>query len=273
MAAGLPTLTTSLRGMVAGSVAVQGLRGPVHSGMWGGAVPDACGALIRALDSVTDERGAVDLPGLPPGAIAPAAWDACADLPYDLAKQCEDGGIVAQWDQPGAEAYRQAWYIPQFTVNAIHAGGSPGQAGNVVNGSAWARFSLRIIPGCDALQAKAALEQQLSTHLEGFKLTWDWETASDGWAADHTAPAIQAGLDALSQGYGRSAVLGGCGGSIPLAEQLQQALGGTPVLLFPVEDPQTNAHGYDESVNLSDLAASTRSLIHFFQIMCEQQSA
>ena len=62
VATGLPTLTTSLRGMVAGSVRVRGLNGPVHSGMWGGAVPDACAALIQALGSVTDADGTVNLP-------------------------------------------------------------------------------------------------------------------------------------------------------------------------------------------------------------------
>ena len=76
------TLTTSLRGMVAGSVRVRGLNGPVHSGMWGGAVPDACAALVQALGLGDQSRGAVVLPGLPRGNVAPEAWEICEQLPF-----------------------------------------------------------------------------------------------------------------------------------------------------------------------------------------------
>ena len=144
----------------------------------------------------------------------------------------------------------------------LHAGNPPGEAGNVINDSAWARFSLRLVPGCDPLVAQQALKKHLQQQLEGYELHWDWETAAAGWAADPDQPAIAAGLRALSAGYGSEAVLGGCGGSIPLVHVLQQALGGVLVLLFPVEDPATNAHGYNESVHLADLAATSRSLIH-----------
>ena len=75
-------------------------------------------------------------------------------------------------------------------------------------------------------------EPAYSNTLTGFELHWDWETAAAGWAADPDQPAIAAGLRALSAGYGCEAVLGGCGGSIPLVHVLQQALDGARCYYF-----------------------------------------
>lgn len=261
---GLPSLTTSLRGNLVCEVELAALRGPLHSGMWGGAVGDVCMALSRLLASLTTADGAV-IPALRIGCEAAgeaeiASW---RRLPYDPARFAGQAGVL----RGGVEAdpvvlHRRLWREPSLAINALEAG-IRGQTGNVLMDRAWARLSLRLAPGQDPAQVRAAFVDHLRRETPPWCELTITERAVPGraWSTDTTHPAFQAAERALKIGFGVDPVCIGCGASIPFVGTATEVLGGVPALLLGVEDPACAAHAENESVHLGDLQKAFVSVV------------
>ncbi|MDA3962435.1 MAG: M20/M25/M40 family metallo-hydrolase [Planctomycetota bacterium] len=263
---GAPTLTVSLRGMVSATIQARALAGPLHSGMWGGPAPDVVQLLCRALGSVSDAEGRLCVPGI---AIPEPSAQALADLervPYDAAAMAASMGVVPGGGDlsDGVRAYRRCWYEPVFSINAIHAGGAPGAAGNIINDCAWARVSVRIVSGMDPDATLTALAAHVRSQLPSWlQCEIAAEQSAEAWATTTDHPLFAICHAAFARGYGVEPVQVGCGGTIPFVGVLSERLGGVPALLVPVEDPDTRAHAENESVHLGDLRKTTRSLAAF----------
>ncbi len=263
---GLPSITTRLRGLCVAELEVVALAGSVHSGMWGGPVPDAAMALSKILASLVDEEGRLAVPGVTSRARpvtdedrrALAAIAPSADL---LAKQT---GLVAGARLLGAPLER-LWFEPCLVVNAIEAS-SRKDARNILNDRAWARVGVRIVADMDPDETLAALEQAARAAAPwGVEVRFSRVSGSGGWTTPTDHPAFAAAFRALEAGYGRPAVAVGCGGSIPFVEPFARELGGVPALLIGVEDPYSNAHGEDESLSLSDFHKAIASAIVLYE--------
>ncbi len=271
--AGLPSITTSLRGLVNVDVTVRALDHPLHSGMWGGPVPDAASALGVLLGRLFDAKGEPAIPGLADDlpALSERERAELEALPFDAQGFREDAGVVAsvQIAGTGAEVWERLWRRPSMAVTALE--GRPlDEAANQLIDTARARIGLRLAPGQDA---NCALER-LVAFLEddppwGVEVTTESGTAVSGWSTSPEGPAFDAARRALALGFGREAVCIGCGGSIPFVAPFASVLGNVPALLLGLEDPICNAHGENESLHIDDFRSAIVSATHLFAELAE----
>ncbi|MBI3072658.1 MAG: M20/M25/M40 family metallo-hydrolase [Deltaproteobacteria bacterium] len=264
---GLPSITTALRGIVVLTVEVRALAQSVHSGMWGGPVPDAAMALCRILASLTNPDGSIAVPGLTAKVrpLTAAEQKDIESLPTTNAEFRRQAGMLDGVEiLGGRNPWEQNWRQPSIAVNAIQAS-SRKDARNIINESAWARVGVRLVADMDPKETIALVTAHLRKAAPwGVKVDIEVEGSAGWWATDTSHPAFAAAKRALETGYGKPAVFMGCGGSIPFVEPFATELGGVPALLIGVEDPYTNAHGENESVHLGDLVKATRSAIHLY---------
>lgn len=266
---GKPSLTTSLRGLVTLEVTVSALKSPLHSGMWGGPVPDPAAGLCKMLATLTDENGRVAVPGLLDQVIPPTP-DELAD--FRALRMTEETFRKQAGVLPGVSLFGdreellvRLWREPAFSINAVEAGLRK-SAGNVLLDSAWARVGLRLAPGMDPDACTRLLEAHLrATCPWGLRLDIVPGQGSKPWKTRPDHPVFEIAKKSLTAGYGSEAVCIGCGGTIPFVDQFTEALGDVPALLVGIEDPYTNAHSENESLHLGDFDKAVRSQIRFFR--------
>jgi acetylornithine deacetylase/succinyl-diaminopimelate desuccinylase-like protein len=265
---GLPSITTSLRGLVTVDVEVRAIKQSLHSGMWGGPVPDPVMGLCRMLASLTNPDGSVNLPGVAEK-IRPLTAEekkSIEALPTDDATFRRQAGLLEGVQLLGGRApWEQNWRQPSIAVNAIQAS-SRKDARNIICESAWARVGIRLVPDLDPPTLRRQLAEALKKAAPwGLEVIVNEEQAAKWWYTDPSGPAFQAAFRALKKGYGSEAVSMGCGGSIPFVEPFAKELGGVPALLIGVEDPYTNAHSENESLHLGDFDKANKSAIHLYE--------
>ncbi len=274
---GIPALTVALRGLIVLNVEMRALTKTVHSGMWGGPLPDPAMGLAKCLSKLTDDQGKIAVQKIrslfrPPSAQQLKEFEA---LPYDEKEFREQCGMVpsAKILREGPSVMAQLWWYPSLTINGIQAS-QKGKAGNIINDTAWARVGLRLPPGLDAKQTEEALVEAIRENTPwGLEVKIEVETGSGGWSTNPYEGkgkiAFEAAARALKKAYGKEPLKIGCGGSIPFVQPFADALGGAPALLVGVEDPFTNAHGENESVCLADLKSACLGQIYLFSELGE----
>lgn len=265
---GVPSLTASLRGIVTVNVEVRSLASSVHSGTWGGPLPDPVMALCKMIAGLADDQGRPAVPGIndevrEPG---PGEREALGRLPFDEAtyrkqSKLRDGAAIIGGS---GSVYEKMWRRPSIAVNAFEASGRK-QAANIINDVAWARIGIRIVPDMDPQRTLALLQDHLRKQAPwGVEVVLTPETPSPWWRTETSAPAFSAALSALEAGYGTKPVVLGAGGSIPFVRTITDRLGGIPALLVGVGDPYAAAHSENESLLIADWESACRSMIHLF---------
>jgi acetylornithine deacetylase/succinyl-diaminopimelate desuccinylase-like protein len=264
---GVPSITVALRGLVTVDVEVRALEQSVHSGMWGGPVPDPVLALAKMLASLVDEAGRVTIPGFYDRVrpLSRAQADAIAALPIDAETFRRQVRL-----RPGVKLLggrhplETNWWQPSLAVNAIQAS-SRKDARNIINDVAWARVGVRLVPDMEAAEVRQRLEAALRRAAPwGVEVHLQLVGMGAPWITDLSHPAFAASFAALEKGYGRPSLAIGCGGSIGFVEPFAKALGGAPAILIGVEDPYSNAHSENESLHLGDFQKGIRSAIHLY---------
>jgi acetylornithine deacetylase/succinyl-diaminopimelate desuccinylase-like protein len=244
---GRPGLTTALRGDVACTVTVRTLANPVHSGMFGGAAPDAMTAMIRILDTLHDENGDTAIAG-----VDSSRWEG-ADM--DEAVYREGSAILSGVDFLGTGSLSdRIWAKPSVTVLGMDLP-NVDEASNVLLPEVKAKLSMRIVPGADG---DAQLEA-LMAHLRAQR-PWNCEVdvqkvkVGHAFAVDASHPAIVAAEAALEAAYGAPVENIGSGASIPLVASLKKVSPDAAILLWGAEDTaQSRIHASDESVDPAEI--------------------
>jgi len=266
---GLPSITCQLRGLVAVDVEVAGLEGRIHSGEWGGAVPDPLMAMCKILSRLVDEDGVPCEPDMRAGVreSPEAVRRRMRALPFDEAEFARKAGLLPGVRLAGEKAYsvhERLWTRPSLTIVALEGSPIAGASNQIVE-SARARVTVRIVPEQDPVAVLGALVAALRRDPPwGVQVRTRALSTGLWWSTDPTGPAFEAAVRALQAGYGREPAVIGAGGSIPFVKPFQDALGGVPALLFGVEDPKGRAHGENESVGLADWGKAIRSTIHLY---------
>lgn len=247
--AGHPGLTVSLRGIVACDIEVRTLDHAVHSGEFGGPVPDALTVLARTLAKLHDDRGNVAVPGLVTGKAEPldlTEKEVRAQVGMRPSVQLiGDGGLTDRM-----------WMKPSVSVLGIDSPRIEGSTNQLVP-SARARVSMRIPPGQDADAALKALVGHLKASVPwGAEATVTPRGSGRPYKVDATGPAYDAMKRAMREAWGRDAALMGNGGTIPFVFDFREAFPNAAILLTGAGDPTSNAHSENESVSLDDLEKS-----------------
>jgi acetylornithine deacetylase/succinyl-diaminopimelate desuccinylase-like protein len=242
----VPAITTTLRGLVSLEFEVRTLDHAIHSGMYGGAVPDAMLALTKILGSMWDESGSVSISGLKSSDLV--------DLPYSESQLRADSGLLPSTQPLGVGGIlSRIWTKPALTLIGVDYP-SVALSSNTLVPSVRAKLSLRIAPGDDPSKALEALKQHILTHnplgaeidFGAVELGRPFSLGESGWAKDLAARA-------LKSAYGQDSVDIGIGGSIPFIADLEAVFPGVQVLVTGVEDPDSRAHSPNESLHIETL--------------------
>lgn len=243
---GVPTLETSIRGVVDCRITVRVLDLAVHSGVFGGPIPDALSALARILASLHDDEGAVAIAGLKSG-----SWDGVEITEAELRHEAPLRPGVRLIGH-GAIAER-LWTGPAVSILGIDAP-STREASNQLVPVASAKVSLRLAPDDDPIRARDLLAAHLRSHAPwGVEATVDQGEAGSGMRIRDDGPAAEAMRAAMVAAYGQPVVRIGSGGSVPLVPVLHSTFPDAEILMYGASDERSQYHSIDESVGLADL--------------------
>jgi acetylornithine deacetylase/succinyl-diaminopimelate desuccinylase-like protein len=245
--AGVPILTTTLRGEVACTVTLRTLQHPLHSGTFGGPVPDALVALARLLASLHDDQGGIAVDGVTGGdwdgaLFAEDDFRAGADL-LDGVRLVGDGTVGSR-----------LWSRPSVSAIGIDAPSVVG-ASNALLPEATAKISMRIVPGSDPERELDALARHLEAHAPwGAHVEVTRVRASPAFRCETSGPGYVAARAALAEAYGRDVGEAGSGGTIPLLQTLRAVAPGAEFILWGAEDlARSRIHASDESVDPQEI--------------------
>lgn len=238
-----PALTVALRGAVAFNLRVETLGHASHSGMFGGAAPDAMLATVRLLDTLWAEDGTVAVDGL-------ASAD--LDVPeYSEAQLREEAALLPGVEPIGSgPLLARLWAKPAITVTGIDAP-DIANASNTLLPGVRVRISARIAPGQPAAEGYAAIRAHLERAAPfGARLTFEEPDTGEAFLVDTSGWAVAEMRAALAEGWGVDPVDTGVGGSIPFIADLVRVFPSAEVLVTGVEDPDSRAHSPNESLHL-----------------------
>lgn len=252
----IPALTVTLRGLVDCVVEVATLDHGLHSGIWGGVVPDALSVLVRLLASLHDDDGNVAVAGLHESTAA------AVDYPPERVRA--DSGLLDGVSEIGSgSAPQRLWAKPAITVIGIDT--TPiEKSSNTLIPRARAKISMRVAPGGDAAAHLDALTAHLQQHAPwGAHVSVTRGDIGEPYAIDATGSVYDAARAAFRQAWGVDAIDMGMGGSIPFIAEFAEAFPEAKILVTGVEDPATQAHSINESLHLGVLerAAISEALL------------
>lgn len=244
-AIGEPALTTTLRGMIRANIEVRTLDHGVHSGMFGGAVPDALMVLVRILASLHDDEGNVAVAGLREGVAS--------DLPYDEDRLRHESGLLDGVQPIGSGSLlSRMWTKPSVTTIGIDAP-TVATSSNTLVPAARAKVSMRIAPDEHDLDAFERLREHVMAQVPwGAHVEVTLDERGAGFAADADGPVYDQARAAFADAWGVQPVDIGVGGSIPFVAAFAEQFPDAAILVTGVEDPDARAHGANESLHLGE---------------------
>jgi hypothetical protein len=252
----VPAITTTLRGLASIEFEVRTLDHAVHSGMYGGAVPDAMLALVKILGSLWDENGSVTISGLFSAENS--------DLDYSEAQLRADSGLLPSTSAIGTgPILPRIWTKPALTLIGLDYP-TVALSSNTLVPSVRAKLSLRIAPGDDPERALEALKGHiLANNTLGAEITFGAAELGKPFSLGESGWAKTLAEQSLSLAFGEKSVDIGIGGSIPFIAELERVFPKAQVLVTGVEDPDSRAHSPNESLHLEGFQSAILAQLLF----------
>ena len=252
----VPAITTTLRGLASIEFEVRTLDHAVHSGMYGGAVPDAMLALVKILGSMWDENGSVTISGLFSAENS--------NLDYSEAQLRADSGLLSSTSPIGTgPILSRIWTKPALTLIGLDYP-TVALSSNTLVPSVRAKLSLRIAPGDDPERALEALKGHILAHNTlGAEITFGAVELGKPFSLGESGWAKTLAEQSLSLAFGEKSVDIGIGGSIPFIADLERVFPKAQVLVTGVEDPDSRAHSPNESLHLEGFQSAILAQLLF----------
>src|SRR5579872_2897448 len=266
-AEGLPTLCIGLRGLVYMEVEAKGPGRDLHSGLYGGAAPNAVWGLVELLSKCKDENGHIRIPGMydevvPPAPKEKSSWE---NLPFneqDFLKK--EVGATALTMEPGYSVMDATWARPTMEVHGIAGGFTGAGAKTVIPAKATAKVSFRMVPNQDPDKIVASFRQYLQENApKGVQIELRVLSASPAIMVNPDHPAIETAARVFSQMLGKPTVFTRSGGSIPVVGDFANHLH-IPTVLMGFGLPDDGLHSPNEKYKLENYYTGIMTIAHFF---------
>ena len=260
-ARGLPAVTYGLRGLVYMEVFITGPSHDLHSGMYGGSVPNPANILAKLLASLHDDKSRVTIPAFYDGVtpLTPAERAAWASLPFDEPAFQKELALAGLMGEEGYTTLERRWARPTCDINGLTSGYQGPGAKTIIPAKASAKVSMRLVPGQDPEKIAAAFERTLRERCpSSVKIDFARHGASPAVIVPREGPAMQRAVAAIKTGFGVEPVLMREGGSIPVVGYIKSILG-IDTLLVGFGLPDDRVHSPNEKFDLDALHRGTRT--------------
>src|SRR5688500_11052060 len=260
-ARGLPALTCGLRGLVYMEVFVTGPSHDLHSGMFGGSVPNPANVLAELLATLHDQDGRVNLPGFYDDvkAIPPVERDAWRKLPFDEQNALKELALTEGTGEAGFSTLERRWGRPTCDVNGLTSGYQGHGAKTVIPSTASAKVSMRLVPNQDPAKVRDAFERALRERCPpGIKIEFKNHGLAPAALVPMDSKATRLAAEALEVGFGKRPTFMREGGSIPVVGLIKKVLG-IDTLLVGFGLPDDRVHSPNEKMDLDALHRGTRT--------------
>jgi acetylornithine deacetylase/succinyl-diaminopimelate desuccinylase-like protein len=267
LAKGVPSITYGLRGLNYYEVEITGPAQDLHSGVFGGAVPNPITILAETIAKLHDRDFRVAIPGFydDVAAISRAERKALNSLPWKEKEFRRTVGAPALCGEKGFTIVERLWTRPTLEVNGIWGGYTAEGAKTVIPSKAHAKISTRLVPDQDPAKIAKLVERQIRKLLPK-TVTHKFDVLSTGkpWVAPYSHAIFQKAIQALEAGFGKRAVFIREGGSIPFVTQMHDTFK-VPCVLLGFGLPDENAHAPDEHIALENYFGGIKSVALFYE--------
>ena len=267
-AEGIPTLCIGLRGLVYTEIEARGPSRDLHSGLYGGAAPNAVFALVELLSKLKDHTGRIMIPGMYGAVEQPAAAEkqSWASLPFNEQEFLKNEvGSTALTGEKGYSVLERVWSRPTLEVHGIAGGFTAAGAKTVIPARATAKVSMRLVPNQDPDKIVAAYKKFVRDNTPvGVEMEVRILTAGPAIVVNPDHPAIHTAARAFKDILGRETVFVRSGGSIPIVGDFAKHLH-IPTILMGFGLPDDGLHSPNEKYKLSNYYAGIMTIAHFFE--------
>ena len=264
---GVPSITYGLRGLNYYQIELTGPERDLHSGVYGGAVPNPLTVLAELFAKLHDKNFRVTVPGFydDVDTVPAAERKALNALPWKAKDFKKAVGASEYCGEKGFTIVERLWIRPTLELSGIWGGYQGEGAKTVIPSKAYAKFSTRLVPGQDPPKIAKLVEKHVRKLLPKF-VHCRFEVLSTGkpWVAAYQAPIFQIAQSALQKGFGKKAVFIREGGSIPFVTQMHDTFK-IPCVLIGFGLPDENAHAPDEHLALENYYGGIKAIAHLYQ--------
>ncbi|MEO6912475.1 MAG: dipeptidase [Candidatus Baltobacteraceae bacterium] len=263
---GMPSLTTSLRGLVHWEVTVQGPTSDLHSGYFGGIIRNPIEALANIIAELKDAEGRVNVPGFYDGVsdLTEEHLRELDGLPYDETKEAQSIGVPELAGERGRLPLERMWFRPTLECNGIWGGYQGPGSKTIIPSWAKAKISTRLVGAQDPEKIKAAVAafiRQIAPSGITVTIEADGDVRAVVTSRDH--PAVAAAARAMEAGFGKPPVFIGTGGTIGPVSSFDRILN-LPQVLIGVGLPDDQIHAPNEKFTLSQFFGGIRAMAHLY---------